>query len=118
MPEGLIALLPALIPAATAGTEVGLQLSGALTPSTSSGPTQQQLQQQQQQQQQALTTQEQAAFKHAAPDAQSQTGGALSDPSFAAMVAELSGSPADVGLAQQTLFGSTPGLSSSNAGGS
>jgi hypothetical protein len=117
MPEGLVALLPALIGAGTAGTEIGLQASGALSPG-SSGPSaadQQKLLQEANQKSQQ--TQEQMAFKNAAPDAQTQTGGALADSSFASMVASLTGAPSDVNLAQNTIFGNTPGLSSGGGGG-
>lgn len=110
MPQALVALLPALITAGTAGTEIGLQASGAFQPSTS-GQTAA-LEKQTQDQQAAMKAQEAQAFKHFAPDVQSQTGGALSDASFAQTVAELAGQPGDIGLAQQTIFGTTtpPGL--------
>jgi hypothetical protein len=42
-------------------------------------------------------------LRRAMPDAQSQTGGALTDSSFAAMVAELAGLPGDIGMAQKLL---------------
>lgn len=117
MPEGLLALLPLLIPAATAGTEIGLQASGALSGGGSSGPSAQQLQlQQQEAAQKQQQTQEQEAFKNFAPNAVAQTGGALDPASLAAMTSELSGSPADVGLAFQTLFPNQPGTAS-GAGG-
>jgi len=106
----IIPLIPSLITAGTAGTEIGLQASGALSPSTSGANNNAQLlatEAQQKQQQ----TQQQEMFKGAAPNAQAQTGGSLSDSSLSAMIAELSGSPGDIGSAQQTIFGSTPGLS-------
>ena len=120
MPEALIAALPWLIPAATTGTTIGLQASGALQPSTSGAVKQQeQLQlQQQEQQQKQQQQQEQQLFKHFAPDAQGQTGGALSDASLSSMIAELSGSPGDMNLAQKTVFGTGPsGTASSPVGG-
>ena|SRR5215469_14672044 len=115
-------IVAALIGAGVTGVTTGLEASGAIG-GGSSGPSAEQLQQQQQQQEaaakKAQAEQEAAAFRRFAPDAQSQTGGALSDPSFASMVAELSGAPGDIGLAQQTLFGggtNTPGLSSGGGG--
>ena len=79
---------------------------------------QEQLQlQQQEQQQKQQQQQEQQLFKHFAPDAQSQTGGALGDASLSSMIAELSGSPGDMNLAQQTVFGTGPGTASSPVGG-
>jgi hypothetical protein len=110
MPEGLIALLPALIGAGTAGTEIGLSASGALSPSTSGATQDAQLLAKETQQKQQQT-QQQELFKGAAPNAQAQTGGSLGDSSLSAMIAELSGSSGDLGAAQQTVFGTTPGLS-------
>lgn len=116
MPPAIIA---ALIGAGTAGTEMGLQASGALSPGTGGG--QAAAAAATQSQETALKNQEQQAFKQFAPDVQSSTGGALSNPAFAQMVAELAGSPQDIGLAQQTVFGnvsptfgtsSGPGLAS------
>lgn len=102
MPQGLIALLPALIGAGTAGTEIGLQASGAFQPSTTAATNALE-----QKDQAALKAQEAEAFKRFAPDVQAQTGGSLSDASFAQTVAELAGQPGDIGLAQQTIFGNT-----------
>jgi len=112
MPPAIIA---ALIGAGVSGTSLGLEASGAI--GGSSGPSaadQEKLTQEANQKSQQ--TQEQAAFKHFAPDAQAATGGSLSDSSFASMVSELSGAPADTNLAQQTIFGTTPGLSSGGGG--
>lgn len=103
------AAIPAIIALATAGTTVGMEVAGVGQPSM--GAQQKLLSQQNQEQQAALTKQEQSAFQKFAPDVQAQTGGALAAPSFASMVAEMSGSPADVNLAQQTLFPTQQGLS-------
>ena len=119
MPPAIVA---ALIGAAVTGTTTGLEASGAIG-GGSSGPSAADLQKQQEQQAEAQkkaeADQKAALFRRFAPDAQSQTGGALSDPSFASMVAELSGAPGDIGLAQQTLFGggtNTPGLATGGGG--
>lgn len=110
------AIIAALIGAATTATTTGLSLSGAFQPG-SSGPNAQQLQlQNMENQQKTQQQQEQQAFRHFAPDAQAQTGGALDPASFSSMVSELSGAPADINLAQQTLFGNTPGLSGTSSG--
>jgi uncharacterized membrane-anchored protein YhcB (DUF1043 family) len=112
MPQSLLAWIPLIAAGVTSGTSLGLTLSGAGQPSQGAllkEEQQMQLQQQQQQQQK----QEQELFKHFAPDVQSATGGALADRSFSDMVAELSGSGSDLGLAQQTIFGNQqPGLAS------
>jgi type II secretory pathway pseudopilin PulG len=100
-------VIAALITAGVSGTEIGLQASGAFQPSTS-GQTKA-LEQQNQQQQLALQQQKQQAFRGAAGDAQAATGGALTDKSFSQLVAELSGNPGDLQLAQDTLFGSGGG---------
>ena len=100
MPPAIIA---ALIGAGVTGTEMGLQASGAFQPSTTAATDKAQ--------QTALAqqkAQEAQAFKQFAPDVQSTTGGALSNPAFAQMVAELAGQPGDIGLAQQTIFGNQP----------
>ena len=79
---------------------MGLQASGAFQPSTTAATDKAQ--------QTALAqqkAQEAQAFKQFAPDAQAQTGGALADPAFAALVASMTGNPGDIGLAQQTIFG-------------
>jgi hypothetical protein len=112
----IVPMIPALIGAGTAGTEIGLSASGALSPSTS-GATKDAARLQAEMQQKQQQQQEQAAFKRFAPDAQAQTGGALGDQSLSAMIAELSGSPADTNLAQQTVFGNPPGLSSGSPTG-
>lgn len=111
-------IIAALIGAGTTGITTGLEAAGTFTPSSNSA----QLKEQQTQdqinatKQQALQKQE--IFKRFAPDVQSATGGALADKSFSQMVAELSGSPGDIGLAQQTIFGSgTPGQNSGLASG-
>jgi hypothetical protein len=125
------AIIAALIGAGVSGTTLGLEASGAI--GGGSGPSQadqqKQLQQQQEAQQKQQQQQEQQLFKHFAPDAQAQTGGALADQSFASMVASLTGAPGDINLAQQTLFGNGPaqtdqplpqtqgGLSTTSVGG-
>jgi hypothetical protein len=107
----LAALVPALIGVATTGTSIGLEASGALG-GGSSGPSATQLQEaQNEQQQKTQQQQEQQTFRGAAPNAQAQTGGSLSSSSLSSLIAELSGSPADTNLAQQTIFGNVPGLS-------
>lgn len=110
-------IIAALIGAGVTGTTTGLEASGALSPG-GGGPSPQQLQMQNmQQQQKQQQQQEQQAFRHFAPDVQSSTDGALDPSSFASMVSKLSGAPADINLAQQTIFGGqTPGLSSSTSG--
>ena len=114
MPAGLVALIPALVSAGTAATEIGLQASGAFQPSTSAQT--KALEQQTADQQKQLQDAKMQAFRKFAPDAQGQTGGALTDKSFSQMVAELAGEPGDLNLAQKTLFGGeggdTTGLSS------
>lgn len=109
MPQ-VVALLPALITAGTAGTEIGLQASGAFQPSTTAANNALE-----QKNEAALKAEQEQAFKRFAPDVQSQTGGALSDASFAQTVAELAGQPGDIGLAQQTIFGNT-GLPQTQSG--
>jgi hypothetical protein len=104
MPPAIIA---AVIGAAATATDIGLQASGALAPSTSGQ--EKALMASEQKQQEALKQQEAQAFKRFAPDVQSATGGALTDRSFAQMVAELAGQPGDIGLAQQTVFGTQTG---------
>ena len=114
---GMAALISALIGAGTTGTITGLEASGAIGGGGSSGPSAASIAQQQNQaNQKTQQQQEQEAFKRFAPDAQAQTGGALSDNSLSAMIAELSGAPADTNLAQQTIFGNAPGLSSGGTG--
>jgi len=110
-----LATIATLASAGVAGTELGLNLSGAGQPSQ--GDAMKQLQTQNQQQQQELAQQKEQAFKHFAPDAQAATGGALSDQSFSALVAELSGQPGDVNLAQQTIFGTPKSSGSGLAAG-
>jgi len=116
----LIPLIP-LISAAATATVGGLEASGVI--GGSSGPSAQQIETaQNQQNQKTQQAQEQQAFRQFSPDAQSQTGGSLSNTSLASMIAELAGSPSDTNLAQQTIFGNnqTPGqqgLSSSTLGG-
>lgn len=105
-----VPIIAALIGAGVSGTEIGLQASGAFQPSTS-GATQADQAALAKQQADAKAAQEKQLFAHAAPDVQARTGGSLADPSFAAMVAEMAGAPADVNLAQQTIFGNaSPGL--------
>jgi len=103
-------IIAALIGLAGSGVTTGLEASGAI--GGSSGPSAQQEQTLlNQQNQQSQQNQEKAAFRQFAPNAQAQTGGSLSDQSLSSMIAELSGSPADTNLAQQTIFGTQPGLS-------
>lgn len=101
---------------ASAGTTIGLETSGALSKGSSGPSSQQEQMLLNQQNQQAQQKQEQQLFRHFAPDAQAQTGGSLSDNSLSAMIAELSGAPADTNLARQTIFGNAPGLSSGGTG--
>lgn len=113
MPQGLVALLPALITAGTAGTEIGLQASGALTPSTSGSTAAATAAAQEQQKQQ-----EAQQMRAVAGSAQEQAPG-LSDASMSQLIATLAGSPGDIGLAQQTVFGSpTPGTNVFSGSGS
>lgn len=109
-------IIAALIGLAGTGVTTGLEASGALG-GGGGGPSAQQIATQENQaNQKSQQLQEQQAFKRFAPDAQAQTGGALSDTSLSAMIAELAGSPADTNLAQQTLFGNAPGLSTTPQG--
>lgn len=111
-----VPIIAALIGAGVTGTTTGLEASGAIG-GGSSGPSaadQQRLQQEAAQKQQQTALQE--AFKSFAPAAQAQTGGALSDTSLSSLINELSGNQGTIGGAQQTIFGSTPGLSSSDTG--
>ncbi len=109
-------LLPALIGGGVAGVTTGLEASGAI--GGGGGPSQSTQQQELLQQQEAAQKQQQQqlqqAFKNFAPNAQEQTGGSLSDASFANLVTELSGQPGNIGTAQEAIFGTTPqpGLSS------
>jgi hypothetical protein len=100
-------LLGALISSGVAATGIGLQAAGTFQPSTSAQT--KAMEQQTQQQQQALQQQKEQAFKGFEGDAQANTGGALTDKSFSQLVAELSGNPGDLQLAQDTLFGSGGG---------
>lgn len=61
----------------------------------------------------ALVLAKKQSFMGAAPDAQSAVGDSLTPESFSSMVASLTGSPGDIGLAQQTLY---PGMGGGNAG--
>lgn len=122
------AVVAALITTAAAATTTGLEAAGTFQPSTTKATQEAQLKSQQDQQKQQQTM-EQAMFKHFAPDAQAQSGGALGNESLSALIAELSGTAGGVGEAQQTIFGnqnqpdqtqqpqSGPGLSSSIVGG-
>ena len=106
----IVPMLSWLVPAAIAGTETGLQLSGAFQPDTSG-----QMRAMEQQQEAAAKSQAEQraqAFRHFAPDVQASTGGALTDRSFASMVAELSGYGGDIGQAQHAIFGESGGLDS------
>ena len=114
MPAGLVALLPALSGAGTAGTEMGLQASGALTPTTPGTPgdtaaAQAALAQKMQPQQQQISP-------ALAPALQENVGGAVSQGQLQQILAELtggSGTMGDMGTAQQTVFGTSPqGLAS------
>lgn len=108
-------IVAALIGAGVSGTTLGLEASGALTPGSSGPSAQEQQLTADQKAQKAQEDQLKQIFKHFAPDAQANTGGALSDNSFAQLVAELSGQPGGMELAKQTIFGGTsqetqPGL--------
>jgi len=110
MSAGMGALIAALIGAGTTGTVTGLEASGAI--GGSGGPSASQEQTLMNQQNQAAQQkQEQAAFKGFAPTEQANTSGSLDAGSMSAMIAAATGSPADVNLAQQTIFGTQPGLS-------
>src|SRR6266576_5865648 len=100
----LLAPIAAIASAAVAATTTGLEAAGTFQPSTTAATKAAQLKSQQDQQKQAQTM-EQAMFKHFAPDAQAQSGGALGEGSLSALIAELSGTPGGVGEAQQTIFG-------------
>jgi|SRR6266576_3898567 len=106
----LLAPIAAIASAAVAATTTGLEAAGTFQPSTTAATKAAQLKSQQDQQKQAQTM-EQAMFKHFAPDAQSQSGGALGEGSLSALIAELSGTQGGVSEAQQTIFGSTGGAS-------
>ena len=125
MPQLLLTLIPAIV--GGVGTGVSLYEGHEQREQANSLEQQQQsaanaaaLKQQQQEQ-----LSKQQAFRAASPDAQSAVGGALTPESFASMVAQLTGNPGDVGLAQKTLFtgggtGSTtsqPGLTGTQPGG-
>jgi hypothetical protein len=119
MPEALAWIIP-LVSAGVGGTEMGLNIAGVGQPSPGDAAKKQQamLDKQKQDEAKQLALQKQEMFKHFAPDVQSATGGALTDQAFSQMVATLSGSPGDIGLAQQTIFGnSDTGLSTGTAGG-
>lgn len=98
-------IIAALIGAGTAGTEMGLQATGALTPSTSSSTTSAADAAKAAEAQQKAS--EAQAFKHFAPDAQVASGGFIDPASLAALDATYAGSPGDITLAQQTIFGNT-----------
>jgi hypothetical protein len=99
------AITAALISAAAAATTTGLEAAGTFQPSTTKATQEAALKSQQDQQKQAQTM-EQAMFKHYAPDAQAQSGGALGDQSLSALISELAGTQGGVSEAQQTIFGS------------
>lgn len=125
----IVPLLPALIGAAVAGTTTGLELSGVGKPNEEAIKRDQakQLEAANLKSRQDAELSQQQALRRAAPDIQSQTGGNLGTPAFAAQVASATGNPGDVALAQRTLFqgggegapASDPGLTGlrPNAGG-
>lgn len=100
-------IIAALISAAATATTTGLEAAGTFRPSTTAATEKAKMEALQAQQKQQQTM-EQGLFKHFAPDAQAQTGGALGDQSLSAMIAELSGTPGDINLAQSTVFGQNP----------
>jgi hypothetical protein len=103
-------MITALTAVGSAGTTIGLDASGALSPS--SGPSAKQEQTLLNKQNQAAQQkQEQAAFRGAEPTTQAQTSGSLDNQSMSALIAQLTGAPADMNLAQQTIFGTQPELS-------
>jgi len=110
MSAGMGALIAALIGAGTTGTVTGLEASGAIGGGSSGPSAQQQETLMNQQNQVTQQNQEKAAFQGANPTAQANTSGSLDNQSMAALIAQLSGSPADANLAQQTIFGTSPGL--------
>jgi hypothetical protein len=88
---------------------MGLEASGALTPSQpSTSPNAAALQAQQQQQQQQMASMQQQALRQAAPLAQEQDPFSATNAGQAALIASLAGAPADIGMAQQTIFGTQP----------
>jgi hypothetical protein len=87
---------------------MGLQASGALTPSGGGGQQTQDMQKMLAQQQQQTASQEQQAMRAAALNQQGSQGQFLSNPAFQAQVADLIGQPGDLGLAAMAL-GSQPG---------
>jgi hypothetical protein len=102
----IVPFIPLLAAGASAGTSIGLDLSQGGGPSA---------QQEQtlinQQNQSAQQKAEQQAFRTFAPNTQAQTSGSLDAGSMSEMIAAATGSPADINLAQQTIFGTQPGLS-------
>lgn len=110
MPAAAIPIITAIIGAAGVGTSIaGLAESGG-----SSGPSAQQLSEQQQQQAQAdaqkaaqaQQLQKDQLLRRAAPDAQAQTGGSLTDAPLAQLIASISGQPGDVNSAMKFANGS------------
>ena len=104
-------VIAALISAGVAGTGMGLQASGALTPDQPNpNPA---LSTQNTALQKQLASQTSQATGQAAPFAAEQTGGFLADPAFAAQVADLIGQPGNIGEVQASLGSSSmysPGL--------
>jgi hypothetical protein len=110
MPPVIIA---SVIAAAAATAKLGADAAGVGQPSTSAQT--KAIEDQTKANQQAQLDAKQQAFKTFAPDAQGQTGGALTDKSFSQLVAEMAGNPGDLQLAQNTIFG--PGGGSGGPGG-
>jgi len=117
MPIPLAALIPLLVTGATTGIELGTKLAGVGVPSTSKLEAEQKAQAEADAKKQA----EQEAASHAqmlrraAPDAQAQTGGSLTEAPFASLTSSIAGLPGSVDEALRLLSGGassgTQGLS-------
>lgn len=122
--------MPAAIPiilAVTGLVSTGLGVYGAVKGATSSSsdPYQKMLQQQQQQEAQdkakaaeAERQQKIQMLMRAAPDAQAQTGGSLTDSGFASLVSNIAGLPSDVNLAEELLKPGGPAAAPATTGSS
>lgn len=99
------AAIPIIIGAAlTAGSTIYAAKTGADASADATKASQQQaLTLQRQQQAQELSARRQALLK-GAPGLQESVGGSLTPDSFSSLVAQLTGQPGSIGLAQSTLF--------------
>lgn len=121
--------MPMAIPLVIAAVVGGMQAAGVGQPNQDQMRRDQakQIEQANLKQKNDETLAKQQAMRRASPDIQSQTGGNLGTPAFAAQVASATGNPGDIALAQKTLFqgggegtpASDPGLTGlrPNAGG-